>query len=109
MNVKIDINDTQVINKVKNSRFGLFLSTEWKRLIDPYTPRDTGNLQGNVSLQPFKIHYKSPYATYPYHGRGMNFQKKNPYSSAEWDKAAAGAGQTDKLCRAANAALKSGY
>lgn len=76
MNVKIDINDTQVINKVKNSRFGLFLSTEWKRLIDPYTPRDTGNLQGNVSLQPFKIHYKSPYATYPYHGRGMNFQKK---------------------------------
>ena len=37
-----------------------------------------------------------------------NFQKKNPYSTYEWDKAAANAGQLDKLTRTLNNALQSG-
>ena len=42
MEVKIDLNEPKIIKKVTNDRFGLFVSNEWKRLIDPYTPRDTG-------------------------------------------------------------------
>lgn len=62
----------QIINKVTNNQFGLFVSSEWKRLIDPYTPRQTGALSGfagqTVSLKPFEIHYKSAYAHYMYNG-----------------------------------------
>ena len=38
----------------------------------------------------------------------MNFQKKNPYSTYEWDIAAEKAGQKDKLYRTLNNALQSG-
>lgn len=108
MNVKIDLNETKIREKVTNDRFGKFVANEWKRLIDPYTPRDTGNLMQRVEIHPFELYYYSPYARYVYYGKDMNFQKKNPYSTAEWDKAAAKAGQADKLCRTLNNALKSG-
>ena len=98
--------------KVSGDPFGRFVSMEWKRLIDPYTPRDTGVLMGitgqTVDIQPFKLHYKSKYAERVYNGYYMNFQKKNPYSTYEWDKAAEKAGQKDKLYRTLNNALQSG-
>ena len=68
MNVKVQLDAPRILSKVTNDRFGLFVSNEWKRLIDPYTPRDTGNLLRNVQLRPFEIHYKSPYAHYMYMG-----------------------------------------
>ena len=112
MNVRIDLNEPKILEKVQNDRFGLLVSNEWKRLIDPYTPRDTGVLMGitgqTVDIKPFKLHYKSKYAERVYYGSDMNFQKKNPYSTYEWDKAAANAGQLDKLTRTLNNALQSG-
>lgn len=112
MNVRIDLNEPKILAKVQNDRFGLLVSNEWKKLIDPYTPRDTGVLMGitgqTVDILPFKLHYKSKYAEYVYYGSDMNFQKKNPYSTYEWDKAAANAGQLDKLTRTLNNALQSG-
>ena len=112
MNVRIDINEPKILAKAQNDRFGLFVSNEWKRLIDPYTPRDTGVLMGitgqMVDIQPFKLHYKSKYAEKVYNGSDMNFQKKNPYSTFEWDIAAEKAGQKDKLYRTLNNALQSG-
>ena len=51
MNVKVELNEQQIIKKVTNDRFGLLAATEWKRLLDPYTPRDTGMLEGNVALR----------------------------------------------------------
>lgn len=100
------------MGKVTSNKFGLLVSKEWKRLIDPYTPRDTGVLMGitgqTVDIQPFKLHYKSKYAEPVYYMRGANFQKKNPYSTYEWDKAAEKAGQKDKLYRTINNALQSG-
>ena len=112
MNVRIDLNEPKILAKVQNDRFGLLVSNEWKRLIDPYTPRDTGVLMGitgqTVDIQPFKLHYKSKYAERVYYGSDMNFQKKNPYSTYEWDKAAEKAGQKDKLYRTLNNALQSG-
>ena len=112
MNLRIDLNEPKILAKVQNDRFGLFVSQSWKRLIDPYTPRDTGVLMGitgqTVDIQPFKLHYKSKYAEYVYYGSDMNFQKKNPYSTYEWDIAAEKAGQKDKLYRTLNNALQSG-
>ena len=112
MNVRIDLNEPKILAKVQNDRFGLLVSNEWKRLIDPYTPRDTGVLMGitgqTVDILPWKLHYKSKYAERVYNGSDMNFQKKNPYSTYEWDKAAEKAGQKDKLYRTLNNALQSG-
>ena len=115
MNVTIDLNEPKILAKVENDRFGTFVSQSWKRLLDPYTPRDTGVLQDTAQIQPWKIIYRGAktsngkyYAAYVYYNRGANFQKKNPYSTYEWDIAASNAGQKDKLYRTLNNALQSG-
>lgn len=108
MNVKIDLNKPKIMAKVTNDRFGKLAALEWKRLIDPYTPRDTGQLENNVTIMPFKLHYKSKYAKRRYYEQNVAFQKKNPYSTYEWDKAAEQAGQKNKLYRTLNNALRSG-
>jgi hypothetical protein len=108
MNLIIDLNEPKILDKVTSNRFGLLVSNEWKRLIDPYTPRDTGIMQDTAELSAFHIHYKTPYATRIYYGKGYNFQKKNPYSTYEWDVKADRAGQKDKLYRTLNNALQSG-
>lgn len=112
MNLRIDLNEPRILEKVTSDRFGLLVSKEWKRLIDPYTPRDTGALMGaigtTVDILPFELHYREPYASAVYYGENMNFQKKNPYSTHHWDEAAEAAGQKDKLYRTLNAALQSG-
>lgn len=102
MELKIDINNPKIIKKVTNNKFGLFISHEWKRLIDPYTPRDTGTLMNDVSEDAFSIHYNTKYASNVYYGENMNFQKKNPYATYEWDVKASKAGQLNKLYRSAN-------
>ena len=115
MNVRIDLNEPKILAKVQNDRFGTFVSQSWKRLIDPYTPRDTGTMQDTAQIEPWKITYRGAktsngkyYAAYVYYGYDKNFQHKNPYSTYEWDKAAANAGQLDKLTRTLNNALQSG-
>ena len=108
MNIKIELNEPNIIRKVTNDRFGLLTANEWKRLIDPYTPRATGMLEETTAFRPFLIHYKMNYAEYVYYGHDKNFRKKNPYSTYEWDLAAEKAGQKDKLYRTLNNALQSG-
>lgn len=105
---EIILDENKIIKKVTNDNFGLFVSQNWKRLLDPYTPRDTGTLQDTARVSPWKIHYKTPYAEAVYFGKDMNFQKKNPYSTYEWDIKAANAGQLNKLYRTINNALESG-
>ena len=108
MNLRIDLNEPRIRAKVGGDPFGLFVSNEWKRLIDPYTPRDTGTMQGSARVQPWKIHYTANYSEYVYYMSNAKFQKKNPYSTYEWDIAAEKAGQKDKLYRTLNNALQSG-
>ena len=108
MNLRIDLNEPRIREKVTSDRFGLLVSNEWKRLIAPYTPRDTGTMQGSARVQPWKIHYTAKYSEYVYYMSNAKFQKKNPYSTYEWDKAAEKAGQKDKLYRTLNNALQSG-
>ena len=65
---KVELNMLQILKKVDNDKFGLFLAHEWKRLINPYTPHRTGNLERNVTYRPFEIEYLSPYSQYQYYG-----------------------------------------
>lgn len=102
------MNEPKILEKVTNDRFGLFVSNEWKRLIDPYTPRNTGTMQDGAVLSPWEIFYKQKYSARVYYGYDFNFQHKNPYSTYEWDIAAENAGQKDKLYRTLNSALQSG-
>ena len=108
MELKINLNEPRIREKVTSDRFGRLVSLEWKRLIDPYTPRDTGTMQGAARVQPWKIHYTAKYSEYVYYMSNAKFQKKNPYSTYEWDIAAEKAGQKDKLYRTLNNALQSG-
>lgn len=108
MELQINFNDPKIREKVTSDKFGMFVSSEWKRLIDPYTPRDTGVMQNTAVLNAWQIHYKTKYASRLYKGENFTFQKKNPYSTYEWDVKAAEAGQLDKLYRILNNGLQSG-
>lgn len=108
MELKINLNEPRIIKKVTSDRFGLFVSNEWKRLIDPYTPRDTGLLEDSAKLYPWAIHYIQKYAERIYHGAGFKFRHINPYSTYEWDIKAAEAGQLNKLYSTLNNGLRSG-
>jgi hypothetical protein len=117
MNVRIDLDEPKILAKVQNDRFGTLVSNEWKRLIDPYTPRDTGQLMGitgqTVDIKPFAIHYRTTYAEAVYYNRrGVKYitqgTGRNPYATGQWDVAAEQAGQKDKLYRTLNNALKNG-
>lgn len=68
MDVKIELNESKILQKVTGDKFGLLVSNEWKRLINPYTPRNMGLLEGNCQLSPFEIWYKENYAHYMYEG-----------------------------------------
>ncbi len=68
MNLRIDLNEPQILEKVTSDKFGLLVSHEWKRLINPYTPRSEGMLEDNVTELPFALHYRQKYAHYQYEG-----------------------------------------
>ena len=68
MNIRIDLNEPKIMQKVTSDRFGLLVSTEWKRLIDPYTPKDMGLLMQSAKLRPWEIEYIQPYSAYQYYG-----------------------------------------
>ncbi len=68
MEIHIDLNEPQILEKVTGDEFGMFVSNEWKKLIDSYTPKDTGLLMQNVELRPWEIEYREPYSHYMYSG-----------------------------------------
>lgn len=68
MEIRIDLKEPKILDKVTNDRMGLFVANEWRRLIEPYTPKDTGLLMQNVELSPWTIKYIEPYAAYVYFG-----------------------------------------
>lgn len=112
-NVRIDLNEPKIENKATNDNFGLVAATEWKKLINPYTPRDTGRTEETAVISPWTIVYnpvdpitKQHYAQSIYYGMYMRFQKThNPYATFCWDKAAEQAGKKTDLYRKLNSYL----
>lgn len=68
MILKINFNEPRIRQKVTSDRFGLFVSHEWKRLIDPYTPKDTGLMMQTAKVRAWEIEYIQPYSSYQYYG-----------------------------------------
>lgn len=68
MKIKVIINDSEINRKIDGDALGNFASHEWHRLINPYTPHRTGNLERNVRYKPWEFEYMSPYAHYQYAG-----------------------------------------
>lgn len=103
-NVTLKLNEPQIINKVTNPRFGLFVAQTWKTLIDPYTPRREGFLIGEkgqtIEITPFAIKYLTKYAAVNYYNRRNFRQNLSPFATDHWDKSAENAGQKTKLYRA---------
>lgn len=135
--VTINLPVEDALKKVNNDEFGLFVANEWKRIIDPLTPRDTGILRQNVEIIPFAIWYKEPYAHYVYIGEkyvdpkyGVSGFFSPDYGfwsrpgvdkipsgepltykgngTDHWDKKSAETGGLTKLYRTINNAFKSG-
>ena len=113
MNCRVDLNEPKIIAKVTNNTFGLYAAQQWKKLINPYTPRDTGQLEETAKIKPWIIIYdpSNPkngyhYARKVYYGVGLQFQTtNNPYATHHWDKAAEQAGKKTDLYRELNAYL----
>ena len=77
-----------------------FAANEWYRLMEQYTPMDTGTLFKSVLIEPKEIHYVMEYAPRVYKGDHMHFQKTHhSLACAHWDKAAKPT-QGPKLVRA---------
>lgn len=68
MALQIKLKIDQIVSKVTNDGIGTYAAQDWKRLIDDYTPHESGELKRNVKIRPFEIHYKQPYAHYQYTG-----------------------------------------
>lgn len=68
MKLKINLNEPKIREKVTNDQFGRFVAMEWKRLLTPYTPKDTGILEMSAWVEPWQIEYPQPYAAYVYFG-----------------------------------------
>lgn len=131
MKLRIELNEPQILQKVTSDKFGLTVSQQWKKLIDPYTPKDNGIMIQKVQLRPWEIEYTEPYSHYMYEGIlyvdpdtgsswakfgvtkiptgiPLEYQKNNPCSTDHWDIKAAEAGQINKLYRTLNNGLQNG-
>jgi hypothetical protein len=111
MKVKVidKVHATETAKKVYNDA-GLwtFAANTWYKLLEPFTPMDTGTLMKTVTIEPKKIHYMQEYAVYVYNGDGMNFQTTHhALACAHWDEAAAPM-QKDKLVDAIQGYIDSG-
>lgn len=54
---EIRLDEQRILNKVTNNDFGLVAATEWKKLIDPFTPRRTGRTVESAEVNPWQIKY----------------------------------------------------
>lgn len=68
MKLDVKIKDKEILKIIEGDEPGEFASHEWKRIINPYTPHKTGNLERNVEHKPWSFIYLSPYSHYVYNG-----------------------------------------
>lgn len=132
MTLSVNLNREKAVEVFKSDKFGFAVSHEWKRLINKYTPRNTGMLMITTELLPFAIKYLESYAHYQYEGTlyvspttGSSWAEfgenkiptgvdltystsENPYATDHWDQKAAQAGELEKLYQVLNDLLATG-
>ncbi len=69
-NIHIEIyNSQQTADRIcRNDNVGKFVASEWSRYFAKYVPMQSGTLRTNISIEPFKVIYESPYAHYQWEG-----------------------------------------
>lgn len=85
-----NVNISKYADRLENDK-GLwtFAANTWYKLLEPYTPMDTGTLFKSVLIEPKEIHYVMDYAVPVYNGDHMRFQKTHHIlACAHWDQAA---------------------
>lgn len=74
--IKLHLDPTEKIllkrNLEKDGQAQRFMTSEIRRLADPYTPMDSSTLKNNVTMGAHTIKYNSPYARYQYFGVSKN-------------------------------------
>ncbi len=110
--IRVDFNYPKILQKVTGYELGTYIASEWKKLINPYTPHDTGKMENTAKITPWHIEYDSksiggyPYPRRVYYDESLNFQTNyNPYATHHWDRAAEQAGQKETLYKQINAYL----
>lgn len=85
-----NVNIAKYSDRLENDK-GLwtFAANTWYKLLEQYTPMDTGTLFKSVLIEPKEIHYVMEYAPKVYKGDHMRFQKTHhAMACARWDQAA---------------------
>lgn len=92
LEVKSNLDIPAYIRAIQDPKLWKFAASEWRRLIEPYVPMDTGTLKDTVDVQGGRgngqIVYKVPYARYQYEGHFNHRKDLHPKASRQWDKAA---------------------
>ena len=69
-NVTITINNPAgIADRIINDDVGTFLASEWSRYFAKYVPMQEGILASDITIDPFKVTYNSPYAHYQWEGK----------------------------------------
>lgn len=83
--VSIDFNKDKILvarGLGSSKKVQRFLAVDVKRLSDPYTPMQQGDLQrsGKIALDGSSITYLSPYAHYQFYGKAMGGRAPKHYT-----------------------------
>lgn len=86
LTAEVRIDEQGIAEKLRSDGLWLHAAQTWHRLYEPYVPRDTGRLYGDVRISPGQIEHLAPYAAYVY---GGSFSAgSGGAASRAWDRAA---------------------
>lgn len=92
LEVQSNLDIPAYIRAIQDPKMWKFAASEWRRLIEPYVPMQTGTLKDTVDVNSSsgqgEIVYKVPYAHYQYEGNFNHRKDMHPKASRQWDKAA---------------------
>lgn len=92
LEVQSNLDIPAYIRAIQDPKMWKFAASEWRRLIEPYVPMQTGTLKDTVDVNSSsgqgEIVYKVPYAHYQYEGNFNHRKDLHPKASRQWDKAA---------------------
>lgn len=97
MKITVDLSgvNKKLDNIGKRTDVGTFVATTVYRNYKEFVPREEGDLEDDVTIEPFRITHNMPYAHRQYKGDNFNF-RKSPHANAcaHWDTAGYNAKKT---------------
>lgn len=61
-------NPASIADRIIDDDVGIFVASEWSRYFAKYVPMQEGILASDITIDPFKVTYNSPYAHYQWMG-----------------------------------------